>query len=71
MEFWKKWKRVRTRYRNLQKLGLNHNDAFMTAKNRKGYWSVVNTRTVKTALSNQRQEKAGFQMFLPYKSVVA
>jgi group II intron reverse transcriptase/maturase len=72
MVFWKKWKRVRTRYRNLRKLGLNHNNAFMTANNLKGYWAVVNTRTVKTALSNQKLEKAGFQVFLPYyKSVVA
>ena len=72
MVFWKKWKRIRTRYKNLRKLGLNHNDAYMTANNRKGYWAVVNTRTVKTALSNQRLEKAGFQMFCSYyKSVAA
>ena len=71
MVFWKKWKRVRTRYRNLRKLGLSHNDAYMTASNRKGYWAVANTRTVKTALSTQRIEKAGFQMFSTYyKSVV-
>ena len=38
----------------------------MTASNWKGYWAAVNTRTVKTALSNQRLEKAGFQLFLPY-----
>ncbi len=52
-----KWKR---------ELKLSQNDAYMTASNRKGYWAAVNTRTVKTALSNQRLEKAGFQLFLPY-----
>ena len=29
MVFWKKWKRVGTKYRNLRKLGLDHNDAYM------------------------------------------
>ncbi len=72
MVFWKKWKRTRTKYRNLRKLGLNHKDAYMTANNRKGYWATVNTRTVKTALSSQRLERAGFQTFLSYyKSVAA
>ena len=71
MVFWKKWKRGRTRYKNLRKLGLNHNDAYMTANNRMGYWATVNTRTVKIALSNQRLEKAGFQLFLSYYKSVA
>ena len=71
MVFWKKWKRGRTRYKNLHKLGLNHNDAYMTANNRMGYWATVNTRTVKIALSNQRLEKAGFQLFLSYYKSVA
>ena len=71
MVFWKKWKRGRTRYKNLRKLGLNHNDAYMTANNRMGYWATVNTRTVKTALSNHRLEKAGFQLFLSYYRSVA
>ena len=71
MVFWKKWKRVRARYRNLRKLGLSHNDAYMTANIRKGYWAAVNTRTINTALSNQKLERAGFQMFLPYYKFVA
>ena len=72
MVFWKKWKRIRTKYRNLRKLGLDHKDAYMTANSRKGYWATVNSRTVKTALSSQRLERAGFLMFLSYyKSVAA
>ena len=71
MVFWKKWKRIRTKYRNLRKLGLDHKDAYRTANCHKGYWATVNIRTVKTALSSQRLERAGFLMFLSYHKSVA
>ena len=72
MVFWKKWKRVRTRYRNLRKLGIDHNVAYMTANRRRGYWYMSNTTAMGTALSNKRLEKAGFVSFWSYcKSVSA
>ncbi len=37
MYIWKRWKRVRTGYKMLRKLGLNHNNAYMFACTRKGY----------------------------------
>ena len=72
MVFWKKWKRIRTKYRNLRKLGMSHEKAYMTANSRRGYWFVANTPVMQTALSNTRLERAGFQSFSAYyKSVAA
>ena len=72
MVFWKKWKRVRTKYRNLRKLGVSHNNALMTASCRRGYWFAANTFVMKEALSNTRLERAGFvSLGGYYKSVVA
>lgn len=72
MVFWKKWKRVRTRYRNLRKLGTSTRNAGILANTRKGYWRTASSPILNAALSNERLVKAGFQMFLPYyKSVVA
>lgn len=70
--FWKRWKRVRTRYRNLEKLGISHSNAGILANSRKGYWRIANSPILKVALSNQKLEKDGFQYFSSYyKSVIA
>ena len=72
MVFWKKWKKPKTRYKNLRKLGINHENAYMTANTRRGYWWVAKTVVINTALSNERLEKAGFKFFHPcYRSVAA
>ena len=72
MVFWKKWKRVRTRYRNLRKLGISHGNALMTAWCRRGYWFVASTPVMQTALSNEKLERAGFvRLSGYYKSVAA
>jgi len=70
--FWKRWKRVRTRYRNLEKVGISHSNAGILANSRKGYWRIANSPILKVALSNQKLEKDGFQYFSSYyKSVIA
>ena len=38
MCIWKQWKRVRTRYRNLRRMGIPHELAWKTANSRRGYW---------------------------------
>jgi RNA-directed DNA polymerase len=53
MCIWKQWKRVRTRYRNLKKLGLTHYQAIKFANTRKGYWRVANSAVLNTTLTNQ------------------
>ena len=50
---WKQWKKVKTRYKNLKKLGLNHYQAIKFANTRKGYWRVANSVILNTTLTNQ------------------
>lgn len=66
MVFWKKWKRVRTRWRNLLKLGIANANAGILANSRKGYWRIAASPILQTALSNRRLERAEFQFFYPY-----
>ena len=53
MCIWKQWKKVKTRYKNLKKLGLNHYQAIKFSNTRKGYWRVANSAILKTTLTNQ------------------
>ena len=53
MCIWKQWKKVKTRYKNLNKLGLNHYQAIKFANTRKGYWRVANSVILNTTLTNQ------------------
>lgn len=53
MCIWKQWKKVRTRYKNLRKLGLNHHEAIKLANTRKGYWRIANSPILNTTLTNQ------------------
>ena len=53
MCIWKQWKMVRTRYRNLKKLGLTHYQAIKFANTRKGYWRTANSAILTTTLTNQ------------------
>ncbi len=55
MVFWKKWKRVRTRYRNLRKLGTTHANAMRLANSRKGYRRISESPIIRSPL----QHKAG------------
>ena len=60
MVFWKKWKRVRRRWRNLLKLGISNANAGILANSRKGYWRIAASSILQTAL------RAEFQFFYPY-----
>ena len=72
MVFWKKWKRVKTKYKNLRKLGASERNAGRLANSRKGYWRIASSPILNAALSSEKLSKAGFPMFLTYyKSVAA
>ena len=45
--------KVKTRYKNLKKLGLNHYEAIKFANTRKGYWRVANSAILNITLTNQ------------------
>ena len=58
--YWKRWKRVRTRYENLIKLGLPHDKAWQWANTRKGYWCIAGSWILTTTMSNRYFETLGF-----------
>ena len=70
MYIWKQWKKPRTKYRNLLKLGIPERYAWMAAMSRRGYWFTVETGAVKRAISNIRLARAGFfDLSLAYESI--
>jgi len=66
MVIWKQWKRVRTRYARLKTLGLNHNNAFMFACTRKGYWRIAKSPILSRTITTARLRKAGYLFFSDY-----
>ena len=66
MVIWKQWKRVRTRYAMLRKLGIVDWVAWEGANIRKGYWRVASNPIIAKAISADRLKKAGYINFLDY-----
>jgi len=60
MVIWKQWKRVRTRFKNLIRLGVKENQAWMFANTRKGYWHVSNSPILSTSIRNDYLKRAGY-----------
>lgn len=63
---WKQWKKAKTKYRNLRKLGISHEGAYKVANTSKGYWRAVEGVIVKTALTNERLKRSGYIFFSDY-----
>jgi group II intron reverse transcriptase/maturase len=66
MVIWKQWKRVKTRYRNLCKLGIPEGKSWEWANTRKGYWHVSNSFIASRSITNDRLSKAGYLTFSEY-----
>lgn len=60
MCYWKRWKKTKTKFDNLVKLGIGKEDAWRSANTRKGYWRNSNNPILNRALSNERLKKQGF-----------
>jgi RNA-directed DNA polymerase len=50
---WKQWKRAKTRYRNLRKLGLSDHFAWEGAGSKRSYWRLSKSPPLNVALSNK------------------
>jgi RNA-directed DNA polymerase len=53
MCFWKQWRYVRTKVRELRKLGTAKKTASLTALSRKGPWHLSRTLATQTGMTNQ------------------
>ena len=70
MYIWKRWKRIRTRYTMLSKLGFDQNTAFKFACTRKGYWRIANSQILKVSVTDARLREAGYVFFSDYFKAV-
>ena len=66
MIYWKQWKRVRTRFKMLQTLGIDKQKAWEYANTRKGYWRISNSPILARSLKNDKLRAFGFLFFSDY-----
>ena len=66
MVIWKQWKRIRTRFQNLMKLGITKFQAMMFSNTRKGYWHTAKSPILSTSIRNDSLQKAGYIFFSTY-----
>ena len=66
--YWKQWKRVRTRYRILRKLKLEHWQAIKLANSRCGCWRIAGM--LSTVLTNKIIAKLGYTSMLDHYLIV-
>lgn len=58
---WKTWKKVKTRFINLQKLGIPKDKAWEYANTRKEYWRISKSPILNKTITNQRLVDYGFK----------
>ena len=61
---WKTWKRVRSRFIFLKKLGISPGKAWQFANTRKSYWKVSNSPILSRTITTQRLTERGYKSFL-------
>lgn len=66
MVYWKQWKRVRTRFKMLQKCGIKRTQAWMFANTRKSYWRTAGSPIMKRAIKTDQLRSKGYLFFLDY-----
>jgi len=69
MVTWKRWKRIKTRFENLKKAGIDRKRAWMWANTRKGYWRIANSPILKRAISNDLLRRAKYFSLMECYSV--
>lgn len=50
---WKEWKKTRTKYKMLVKLGISKKEAWKNANSRRSYWRMSNTPILDSAMNNE------------------
>lgn len=70
MVIWKQWKRTRTKYTNLVKLGVKKSKAWERSNTRKGYWHTAKSFILSTTITIERLRKAGYVFLSDYYQLV-
>lgn len=72
MCIWKCWKKVRTRFKNLIKCGIDKRKAWEWANTRKGYWHISDSFILNRALNNDNLRRANYPFLMDcYRKVVS
>ncbi|MEL6973752.1 MAG: group II intron reverse transcriptase/maturase, partial [Bacteroidota bacterium] len=58
---WKQWKLVRTRMRNLQRLGASKQKAYEWANTRKSYWRISKSPILQRTITIERLKQSGYK----------
>lgn len=66
MTYWKQWKKTKTKFRELMRLGIDESKAWQFANTRKGYWRISNSPILNRSLDNQTLKKLGYLSFSDY-----
>jgi len=61
---WKEWKKVRTRIRNLQGLGVEKGQAYEWGNTRKGYWRISGSPVIQRTITNEKLRQSGYKSLL-------
>lgn len=63
---WKSWKKIRSKFTNLMRLGIAKQQAWEWANTRKGYWRIAGSWILNTTLTNERIAGRGYISALDY-----
>jgi len=70
MCYWKQWKKIGTKHRNLVRLGIPDGKAWEYANTRKGYWRIANSPILNCSLTNDYFKGMGLNtLTMVYESV--
>jgi len=61
--YWKQWKKTKTKFTNLKKLGVEEEKAWICANMRNGYWYCGGYFVLQTAFNNKKLRELGFPTF--------
>jgi group II intron reverse transcriptase/maturase len=66
MVYWKQWKKIKTRFGELKRLGVEESKAWEYANTRKGYWRISNSPILSKSLNNKIIKCFGYLFFSDY-----
>jgi group II intron reverse transcriptase/maturase len=67
---WKQWKKIKTKCKNLQKLGIDKSKAWEFANTRKGFWRISKSPIMQRTVTNHRLELKGFKSLVKRYHIV-
>ncbi|MFD1672273.1 group II intron maturase-specific domain-containing protein, partial [Agrilactobacillus yilanensis] len=56
---WKRWKKTKTKIKQLVRFGMNKQQARIFANTRKGYWRTAHSKTLLYTITNKKLERLG------------